>query len=221
MKRRRIQELPDHERPREKLLSRGVGVLSDRELLAVLLGRGSRRLPLLELADRVLDLLDRNGGHPDPAALANLPGLGPARATQLSAAIELARRRVGHAGVRIKTAAEILPLVRHYADRRQEHFLCISLNGNNEVIANRVVTIGLLDRGVVHPREVFTDPIGERAAAIIVAHNHPSGTVTPSKADIATTKRLAEAGDLLGIPLLDHLIFTHDAYYSFAEQGRL
>ena len=221
MKRKRVQELPDHERPREKLHSRGVGALSDRELIAVILGRGSQKAPLLELADQVLALLDRNGGQPDPIALAELPGLGPARASQLSAAIELARRRVGHAGIRIKTAAEILPLVRHYADRRQEHFLCISLNGNNEVLANRVITIGLLDRGVVHPREVFAEPIAERAASVIVAHNHPSGTAAPSKADIATTRRLVEAGDLLGIPVLDHIIFTHGAYYSFAEQGCL
>jgi DNA repair protein RadC len=114
----------------------------------------------------------------------------------------------------------VYPLVRHYSDRKQEHFICLSLNGAHEVLAIRVVSIGILNKTIVHPREVFGDPISDRAAAIVVCHNHPSGQLEPSEEDIAITRRLSEAGELLGINLLDHLILSpRGGYYSFVESG--
>ena len=113
----------------------------------------------------------------------------------------------------------MLPLIRHYADRKQEHFLCVSLNGAQEVITTRVVSVGLADRAQVHPREVFADPITDRASAIIVAHNHPSGSLEPSKEDQEITRQLKAAGETLGIRLLDHIIFNNKGCYSFLEQG--
>jgi DNA repair protein RadC len=113
----------------------------------------------------------------------------------------------------------VLPLIRHYADRRQEHFLCVSLNGANEIIATRVVSVGLVNKTQVHPREVFADPITDRASAVIVAHNHPSGSLEPSKEDIDITGQLRSAGEILGIRLLDHVIFNSKGYYSFLEKG--
>jgi len=212
-----IETLLAQDRPREKLLRKGVSSLSDRELLAVVLNRGTSGQPIHVLAGEVLKLLDRGTTVPDIEALIKIRGIGPTRAAQLAAAMEFARRRMGGTGIKIREPSELLPLVRHYADRKQEHFLTTSLNGNNEIIATRVVSVGLVDRSVVHPREVFAEPITDRAAAIVIAHNHPNGSLNPSHQDEAVTRRLVKAGILLGIPVLDHLIFTHNDYYSFAE----
>ena len=115
----------------------------------------------------------------------------------------------------------MLPAIRHYADRKQEHFLSVSLNGAHEIIAVRVVSIGLVNRTIVHPREVFADPLTDRAAAVVVAHNHPSGQVQPSMEDRDVTRRLKSAGDTLGMKLLDHVVFSTLGYYSFLEHGEL
>lgn len=111
--------------------------------------------------------------------------------------------------------------MRHYADRKQEHFLCASINGANEILNVRVVSIGLIDRAPVHPREVFADALADRASAVIVAHNHPTHDLTPSAADIEITRQLKAAGAIIGILLLDHVIFNRTDYFSFLESGRL
>jgi DNA repair protein RadC len=116
---------------------------------------------------------------------------------------------------------DVLPLVRHYADRKQEHFICISINGANEFITTRVVSVGLVNKTQVHPREVFADPITDRASAIIVAHNHPSGGLLPSQEDLEITKQLTSAGEVLGIKVLDHMIFNDKGYYSLLEKGEI
>jgi len=133
--------------------------------------------------------------------------------------MEFVRRRIKPEGIRIETPADLLPHIRHYADRKQEHFLCASVNGANEVINIRVVSIGLIDRSPVHPREVFADPLMDRASAVILAHNHPVGSLKPSESDMETTRRLKEAGDVMGVTVLDHLIFNRANYFSFLEQG--
>jgi DNA repair protein RadC len=147
--------------------------------------------------------------------------VGPAKATLIAASLEFARRRIRPEGIKIKTPVDVLPLVRHYGDRKQEHFLCISLNGANEIITTRVVSVGLVNKTQVHPREVFADPITDRASAVILAHNHPSGDLTPSKEDILLTRQLKEAGETLGIAVLDHIIFSQKGHYSFLENSCL
>ncbi|MEI9479519.1 MAG: JAB domain-containing protein [Deltaproteobacteria bacterium] len=111
--------------------------------------------------------------------------------------------------------------VRHYADRKQEHFLCASINGANEILNIRVVSIGLIDRTPVHPRKVFADALSDRASAIIVAHNHPTGSLEPSATDVEVTGQIKSAGSVVGIALLDHIIFNRSEYFSFLESGRL
>ena len=140
-----------------------------------------------------------------------MEGIGDAKATLILAAIEFARRRIKPEGAKIETPADLLPHVRHYADRKQEHFLCASINGANEILNIRVVSIGLIDRTPVHPREVFADALSDRAAAIIVAHNHPSGGLEPSPADVEVTSQLKAAASVVGIALLDHIIFNRTA----------
>ena len=147
--------------------------------------------------------------------------MGDAKATLILAAIEFARRRIKPEGAKIETPADLLPHVRHYADRKQEHFLCASINGANEILNIRVVSIGLIDRTPVHPREVFADALSDRASAIIVAHNHPSGSLEPSASDVEVTKPTQGGRIVVGIALLDHIIFNRSGYFSFLEAGRL
>ncbi len=216
-----IHDIPAMDRPREKLHRKGPRALSDQELLAILLGSGSRGEDVMRVAARILAALDGGRVEPQTVELQKIKGVGPAKAAIIAAALEFARRRIRPEGVTVTEPPSVLPLIRHYADRKQEHFLCISLSGAKEVLATRVVSIGLVDQTPVHPREVFADPIVDRAAAIIVAHNHPGGSLTPSEQDLAMTRRLAAAGNTLGIELLDHIIFNTRGYYSLKEHHQI
>ena len=216
-----IAQIPEADRPREKLLRKGAAALNDQELLAVLLGKGTASMDVMTLAAKLARLIDEKGLQVKADDLTQFDGVGDAKATLILAAIEFARRRIKPEGSKIETPADLLPHVRHYADRKQEHFLCASINGANEILSIRVVSIGLIDRSPVHPREVFADALADRAAAIIVAHNHPSGGVEPSHSDINITAQLKAAGGILGIELLDHIIFNRTEYFSFLERGAL
>lgn len=218
---KKISDIPKNERPREKLQLKGPRALSDLELLAILLGKGTKDHDVLSIAEKILKTIDNDGGTPNIKKLSDIKGIGPAKATTIAAALEFARRRIRPEGFKISFPPDVLPLIRHYADRKQEHLLCISLNGAREVIATRVVTVGLANRTQMHPREVFADPLTDRAAAIILAHNHPSGDVFPSKEDREVTRKIKEAGKILGIQLLDHLIFNLKEYYSFLEHDEI
>ena len=218
---KRIKNLPKEERPRERLLEKGSRSLTDEELLAILIGKGTRGHDVLSLSKEIIKVVDKKGVTLQARDILGINGIGPAKATLIAAAFEFVRRRVKPEGLKIQSPREVLPLLQHYRDRKQEHFLTISLNGANEVMTVRVVTIGLINMSHVHPREVFADIITERASSLIVAHNHPSGSLTPSSEDIRVTRQLREAGDILGIKLLDHIIFGTRGYYSFLEHGEL
>lgn len=218
---RNIKNLPECERPREKLQQKGSEALSDLELMAILLGSGTKGHDVMKVSGRILKILDGNSKQLSLEELQRIEGVGLAKATLIAAALEFARRRIRPEGLKISTPADVLPLIQHYADRKQEHFICISINGANEVIKSRVVSVGLVNKTHVHPREVFADPITDRASAIIVAHNHPSGSLTPSTEDKEITGQLKSAGEILGIRLLDHIIFNHKGYFSFLESGVL
>ena len=218
---KRIIDIPKSDRPREKLQLKGAESLSDLELLAVLLGSGTKKHDVMALASRILKVVDQNGGTADVNALQQIEGVGSAKAALVAAALEFARRRIRPEGTKISSPGDVLPLISHFADRKQEHFICLSLNGANEVIISRVVSVGLVNRTQVHPREVFADPITDRASSVIVAHNHPAGTLAPSKEDVEITRQLKSAGKTLGIRLLDHIIFNHKGFFSFQENGDL
>ncbi|MBN1664818.1 MAG: DNA repair protein RadC [Deltaproteobacteria bacterium] len=217
----KIKDIPISDRPREKLQQKGAAALSDQDLLAILLGSGTKTHDVMTLSSRILKVLDKTSANPTLKELQAIEGVGPAKATLIAAAFEFARRRIRPEGLKISFPPDVLPLIRHMADRKQEHFLCVSLNGANEVIATRTVSVGLVNKTQVHPREVFADPITDRASAVIVAHNHPTGNLTPSKDDVEITKELKRAGETLGIKLLDHIIFSHKGYYSFLEKNEL
>jgi DNA repair protein RadC len=207
--------------PRERLLASGPESLSDHELLAILLNTGIRGKNVIALAKELLELINRSKSIPTVEELSRLSGLGTAKACAVAAMLEFGYRRWGAVGIRIQHPKDIYSVLRYHADCKQERFLCLSLNGAHKIIAVRIVSIGLVNRTIVHPREVFADPIIDRAAAVIVAHNHPSGQLTPSEEDDAITNRLKSAAELLGLHFLDHLIFTETGWFSYRQSGRM
>jgi DNA repair protein RadC len=218
---RKLLDLPPVYRPRERLISKGPEALSNAELLAVILNNGIRGKGVAELAGELLSMLDFNKGIPSVDKLASLSGMGTAKACAVAAMLEFGRRRWGAAGSAIRQPDEIYTLIRHNADRKQERFISLSLNGAHEVLSVRVVTIGLVNKTIVHPREVFADIIQDRASAFIVAHNHPSGRLCPSGEDDEITERLAKSAKILGLHFLDHLIFSDTGWWSYRQNGRL
>lgn len=217
---RKMRDVPVLDRPREKIAQKGAGALSDTELIEAIIGRGTRQRDVRELAKDVCGILreKKEIRYEDIRAIG---GIGPTKASQLLACFEMGRRYFAPepAGGKVTKPDDILPLVAHLRDKRQEHFCCITLNGAGEVLGNRVITVGLLNHSLVHPREVFADAITDRAASIICVHNHPSGSLEPSAQDIAITTQLKEAGSLVGIQLIDHLIVTKTGHLSMRERG--
>jgi DNA repair protein RadC len=209
------------EQPRERLISSGVASLSDEELLQLIIGSGIKMQPVRSLASQVLAVLDRRNGKLQIRDLEEIQGIGTAKACAIIASLEYSRRRIRPDGIKIRSPEDVVPLIHHYALKKQEHFLTISLNGAHEVLHTRCITVGLLNSSQVHPREVFTDPIQDRAAAIILAHNHPSGNVTPSDADIQVTKTIIQAGKILGIKVLDHIIISSRLTFKSMRDERI
>jgi DNA repair protein RadC len=214
-----IKDLPAHSRPREKLQEKGAEALTDEELVAAIIGMGTAGRDVRTIAKQVAALIRERQKDLSLADLMEVPGMGLAKAAQILSAFELARRHLLKEAVKITRSQDVLPLVSDLADKRQEHFLCISLNGANEVIEKRIVTIGLLNMSPVHPREVFADVLVDRAASVIFAHNHPSGDLQPSETDLRMHEQLTEAGKILGLRVLDHIIVAKKGHFSFQEAG--
>ena len=216
---KRIKDISEFSRPREKLKEKGVQALSDTELIAIILGCGIKGQDVRAIASKIARLIVDNKDNLSLELLLTVEGIGIAKASQILAGFELARRYIVKDAVKIKEAKDVPPLLNDIADKKQEYFVCISLNGSNEVIERRVVTVGLLDKTQVHLREVFADVITDRAAAVIFAHNHPSGELKPSNSDLKIHEQLTEAGKILGITVLDQVIIAKKGYYSFQEAG--
>lgn len=222
-----MKDVAPHDRPREKLERLGASALGDNELLALVLGSGSRGRDVLDVSNAVLD---QRGGlygltRSTAADLRTIPGVGAARAAQVLAAVELGRRTLmrTHADrPRLNTPRQLAShLLPQHGSRPVEQFGIVLLDTKHRLIQIRLVSSGSLDSTVAHPREVFRDAIAGRAAAIVLFHNHPSGDPRPSADDVALTARLVEAGQVIGIDVLDHLILADQRYYSFAEAGQL
>lgn len=215
------------EKPREKLEENGPRSLDDVELLCTVLGGRGRVRDLARTSEQTLCFLRdhlwlyRNNFSAFFKMLLDIEGLGTARASAVAAVVELGSRLQSGRTPSVKEARDILPFVSFLVQKRQECFICLNMDGANRVMSSRVVTVGLVDQALVHPREVFCDAVKERAAKIIVAHNHPAGILSPSPEDIKITNNLLEASRILGIAFLDHIIVTEEGYFSFREQGML
>lgn len=215
---KKIGQLLPSDRPREKLLAKGPSSLSDDELVAVLLGKGTQNNDIRKLSKTVAALLRTN---PDLKELQNIEGIGSAKAAQIVAVLELGRRLYAEKRPKIDGPEAVYRLCADFREKKQEHFVVFTLDGNGVLLEKRTVFIGTLNQSLVHPREVYADAIADRAAGIIVAHNHPSGSLEPSIEDRQVTRRLHEAGVLLGINFLDHLVVSGEGYYSFKDAGEL
>ena len=221
-----LRDLHKHDKPREKLVAKGVEALKNEELLAILLGSGIQGKDVRKLSKEIIALMDRHFNHFGKLSdrltlekLCDIHGLGIAKASQILASIELSKRYLIRSNKRITDAKDVYEELKSFSSKSQEHFLTITLDGASHIINTRTVFIGTLNQSLVHPREVFTDAIADRAAGIIIAHNHPSGTLEASRADVAITQRLKEVSKLVGIELLDHVILSKHGYYSFSDEG--
>ena len=222
-----LRDLPEEDRPRERMKHAGAEALSLVELLAILLRTGTKNESALLVAQRILNHTGSLHNLADMtfAELTAIKGNGTAKALELLACLELGRRMA-------KTRMEEQALIRRPQDAamlvmesmryyKREHFVCLFLNIKNKVLAQETISIGTLDASLVHPREVFRAAIRHGCAAVICIHNHPSGDPTPSHEDIAITRRLMEAGELVGIEVLDHIVIGDKRYVSLKEQGHM
>jgi len=217
----KIKELPDFDRPREKLEKLGPKPLSNIELIAVILGKGTRVKDVYQLSKEVIECVENNFENLNFATLMKIDGLGKTHACQILAAFELSRRYLFQDGIKIQNASDVYKLVSDLKEKKQEYFLTLTLDGASRLIQKRVVFIGTLNQSLVHPREVFADAILDHAAGVICVHNHPSGNLQPSREDIAVTKKLVEAGKIIGIRIMDHIIIGKASYFSFQAEGLL
>ena len=214
-----MTERRKQDRPREKLARYGAGKLSDLELVMAIIGSGNAQADVTKISRDVLKLL-QSKRELTLETVREVVGVGEAKATELVASFELARRYLLESDRPVIDSAEkAVAQLADIRDKKQEYFVCLTLDGANRLIAKRVVTIGTLTASLVHPREVFADDITDRAAAIIVAHNHPSGSLEPSVADLNVTKKLKATGDVLGIQVVDHIVVTAHAFSSIFPRG--
>lgn len=218
---RKLADIPDIDKPREKLAKRGVQALSSHELLMVLLGSGLPGRDVSALATDILKVIETEKENISLENLTKIQGVGNAKAGQILSAFELAKRFLIKDEKKIRNTDDILALVQDIRDKKQEHFLTITLTGASALIEKREVFKGTVNYTMVHPREIFADAISDRAAGIIFVHNHPADDALPSEADIKLTKQLCDVAKLLGIQVIDHIIVTKANYYSFQTEGIL
>ena len=201
--------------PREKLARYGAGALSDRELLHIIIGSGNKQVSAEEISTQIQKLLQARGSSIAYGDLLSIKGVGTAKASEIIALFELGKRYLMPADRPvIATTNDAVLQLGNIKDKKQEHFVVLTLDGANRLISNTIVFQGTLNQSLIHPREIFAQAIEDRAASIIVAHNHPSGSVEPSDDDIEITRKLKEIGQLLGIRVLEHIIVTKTAYSS-------
>lgn len=219
----KIKDLPNIERPREKLERYGPEKLSTSELLAILLRTGGKGMNVVELASKILKKFHSDGlASASVSELKQTFGLGTAKACEIVACFELGRRLLQcKQSALLLSPKDVWEQLKDIRDNKKEHFVVFFLDARNQEIKREIVSVGSLNANLVHPREVFEPAIRYLAAQILIAHNHPSGSLEPSEDDLIITKRLVEVGNILGIELTDHIIVTNTSYTSFREGGFL
>ncbi|HEX8762380.1 MAG TPA: DNA repair protein RadC [Candidatus Saccharimonadales bacterium] len=218
---KRIHQLPAADRPREKLHKKGARALSDFELLEVIIGKGAPGTDVGTIARHVQKLMAKGDANLQFDSLSEIKGISTATAGKVLASLELARRYLIKDAEPLLGVGDIIARLDDIRTKQQEYVVCLSLDGGQRLIAKRTITVGTLDAAIVHPRELYADAIADRAASVIIAHNHPSGDTAPSHKDIALTQQLSAAGQLIGIGLRDHIIVTKSSYFSFRQHHLL
>jgi len=218
----KIKDLQKIDLPREKLAKYGSEKLKDYELLAILLGSGIKGLNVLELSKKILELIKKTGVRKITLEnLIKIKGLGKAKASQVFAVLELGKRLNTDNKSEILSASDVWNFCADIRSLQREHFVAFYLDTQNCLIERQIISIGTLNSSLVHPREVFEPALFFHAASIIIAHNHPSGELKPSSEDREVTKRLIEAGKIIGIDVIDHIILTKKGYFSFQQKNLL
>lgn len=221
-----VKHWPEDERPRERLTTHGASTLSEAQLLAIIIRSGRSGRTTVDLGRDLLELFGSLAGIEQASIkeICKVKGIGPAKAAEIKAAIELGRRyqKPSLAGASFCSSRDVAVYYRpRMKDLKQETFRCALLDTKNKIIREEVVSIGSLSASIVHPRDSFKAAVRESAAAVIFIHNHPSGEVKPSQEDILLTKRLVQAGDVLGIQVLDHIIIGDGGHFSFRDNGMI
>ncbi|OIO46081.1 hypothetical protein COU05_00520 [bacterium (Candidatus Gribaldobacteria) CG10_big_fil_rev_8_21_14_0_10_37_21] len=218
-----IREMPKPERPREKLIETGAKNLKEKELLAILLSTGIKGKNVVKVSEEILKQFSLPKlfklSFQD---LSKIKGVGQAKACIVLAAFEIVKRALGtqdEIAPKIISVDDIVAQAIYMRDKQREHFMVLYLNGRNELIFKKPMFVGTLNANLVHPREIFIEALKQNAACLIFCHNHPSGDPSPSKIDLEITKRLSEAGRIMGIDVLDHLIISKTKVFSFRESG--
>lgn len=214
------------DRPREKLISDGKKSLSDAELIAILIGSGTRSLSAVDLAKIILSKCEHdlnNLAQLELNHLLKIPGVGPAKAISIISALELGRRRKASSlsdKPKIQTSYDVFQIVTpHLMDLKHEEFYALLLNRANQVLKIHHVSKGGISGTVADPKVIFAEGLSHAASGIILVHNHPSGNLKPSHADIELTKKMIRGGIMLDLPILDHIIYSNSGYFSFADEG--
>lgn len=202
-----MKDIAKENRPREKLVTRGVSVLSSEELLQVIIGSGVRGADVVKISKQLLKQLEANGGKITLEEVSAIKGVSTATAAKLLASLEIASRFT-QSGTKIRDIDDIAMLLSDIRTKKQEHFILLTLDGADRLINRHIVSIGTVNASLIHPRDIFSLALSDNAASIFVAHNHPGGSLEPSAADTEVTKRLTDAGKLLGISLQRHIIIT-------------
>ena len=221
-----MRDLPLSERPRERLLKLGSEALSAQEILALILGRGIKGESVMVTSQKLLSRFGNLRGIANASVeeLMQISGMGPAKTAQIKAAFELSKRLEADVGEKPRPALlspeDVVAIVRsQLKGKKKEHFLVLCLDTRNRLINCMPVSIGSLDTSIVHPREAFKEAVSSSAASVIFVHNHPSGDPEPSKEDVELTKRLAKAGEIIGIDVLDHIVVCDKSYLSLKDKG--
>ncbi|OGZ54900.1 MAG: hypothetical protein A3H64_02035 [Candidatus Ryanbacteria bacterium RIFCSPLOWO2_02_FULL_45_11c] len=219
----KIKDLPKVDRPREKLEKYGPERLSDSELLAILLRTGSEGINVVELSGKILRKFSGAGlAKASAKELKNTFGLGSAKACEIVACYELGRRHLQNKqSVLLLSPKDVWDELKDIRDHKKEHFVIFFLDSRNQEIKREIVSVGSLNTSLVHPREVFEPAVRYLAAQVIIAHNHPAGDPKPSEDDLELTKRLVEAGKMMGIEIMDHVIVSKNSHFSFKEEKLL
>lgn len=206
---------------RRLTLKNGLSYPDDRELIMLILGSGTKKMPIEIMAEKILKTLMATNPEHWVEKLCFIEGIGKSKALAIAAALELGRRMNRNPQAVVTKPVDVIPFIKQYAIQQSEHFVCVTVNGAKEILAIRVLCIGTGNMAVLKPCEIFSEAVKEHASGIIICHNHPGGCAYPSDADIETTKTLSRASHLLGIAMLDHIIITKNSYFSFLEHDLL
>jgi len=206
---------------RRLTLKNGLSYPNDKELIMLILGSGTKKMPIEFMAEEILNTICSTNPENYVEQLQKIEGVGLSKALSIAAALELGKRHNRNPQAMVDSPKDVIPYIKHYAMQNVEHFIAVTVNGAKEILNIRVLCVGSGNMAILKPGEIFSDALQEHASGIILSHNHPGGYPHPSEQDLRTTQHICKAADILGLAVLDHIIITKNSYFSFLEHGLL